>query len=132
MNSLKALLTIVIICINHNKRGINHIFRRKHSLTGSPRLCPTFWHSSRNIVNILESIVNSYIMRGANRVNTITDNLFELFLDILADDKYHMIKSCFDCIMDGIVHNDMVSIINRLQLLNSRSKSAADTSCHDK
>ena len=74
MNGLEALLTVVIVCIDDNERSINHIFSSKHSLTGSPRFCTTFRQSSRDIVNILESIVNSYIMRRANGGNAITDD----------------------------------------------------------
>ena len=100
MNRLEAFLSIVIICIDHNERSINHIFRCKDGLTSSPRLCPAFRQSSRDIVNILESIVHSYIMRRANGGNAITDNLFKLLLDILTDDKYYMVESSLNCIMN--------------------------------
>lgn len=53
-------------------------------------------------------------MIRANGGNAITDDLFELFLDILADDKYYIIESSFDCIMDGIVHDDVIRSIHRL------------------
>ena len=36
VDSLEAFFAIVIICIDHNERGINHIFRYKHSLSSSP------------------------------------------------------------------------------------------------
>ncbi len=39
----------------------------------------------RNVVNILKSVVHSYIVRRANGGNAITDDLFELFLNILTD-----------------------------------------------
>ena len=114
MDCFETFFAIVIICINDDERSINHIFSRKHGLTGSPRLCPAFRQSSRDIVNILESIVHSYIMRRANGGNTITDDLFELFLDILADDKYYMVETSFNRIMDRVIHDDMSSIIHRL------------------
>ena len=72
----------------YNEWSINHFLCCKHSLTGSPRFCTTFRQSSRDIVNILESIVNSYIMSGANGGNAVTNDLFELLLDILTDDKF--------------------------------------------
>ena len=63
VDSLEAFLAIVIICVDHNERGINHVFCSKHGLTGSPRLCPAFRKFSRNIVDILKRIIHSYIMR---------------------------------------------------------------------
>ena len=71
-------------------------------------------------------------MRRADSFNTLTDNLFKLLLNILADNKYHMVETCFNGIMDGIVHDDMSSIIHRFQLLDSLSEAATDTGCHDK
>ena len=50
MDSLKAFLSIVIICVDHNEWGINRFLRCKHSLTGSPRLCPAFRKFSRKDV----------------------------------------------------------------------------------
>jgi len=35
-----------------------------------------------------------------NRGNAITDDLFELILNILADDKYYMVEASFNRIMD--------------------------------
>ena len=71
-------------------------------------------------------------MRGANRGNTITDDLFELLLDILANNKDHMVEACLNRIVNRVIHDDMVRSIYRLQLLDSRSEAATDTSSHDK
>ena len=43
--------------IDDDKRSLDDLLRCKHSLTGSPRLCPAFWQSSRDIIDILESIL---------------------------------------------------------------------------
>ena len=53
--------------------------------------------------------------------NAITDHLFKLLLDVLADNKYYMIEACFDCIMNRIVHDDVIRSIHWLQLY-TRSK----------
>ena len=53
---------IVIICIDDDERSFNYVLRCKHSLSGSPRLCTAFWKFSRNIADILESVVHSYIV----------------------------------------------------------------------
>ena len=102
VDGLEAFFTIVVICIDHNKRGINHIFSCKHGLTGSPRLCTTFRQSSRNVVDILESVVYSYVVRGANGGNAIADNLFEFLLNILTYNKYYMIETSFNRIMNRV------------------------------
>ena len=99
MDCLKSFLAIVIICIDDYKRCIENLLCRKHSLTGSPRLCTACRKFSRNIVDILESIVHSYIVSGTNRCNAIADDLFELFLNILTDDKYYMIEAGLNRIM---------------------------------
>ena len=132
MDSLKALLAVVIVCIDHNKRCIKNFLCSKHSLTGSPWLCTAFRQSSRNVVDILESIVYRYIVRGTNGCNTITDDLLELLLDILTDDKDYMIEACLNCVMDRVIYDDVIRSIHRLQLLDSCSEAATDTSSHDK
>ena len=99
-------------------------------MLSSPQARPVQFPSSLYV--LLKSIVHSYAMRKANSSNAITNNLFELFLDILADDKYHIVETSLNCIMNLVVHDDMVSIIKRLQLFNSCSETAADTGCHNK
>ena len=100
MDGLEAFLAIVIICINHNERSLDDLLRCEHSLTGSPRLCPTCRKFSRNIVNILKCVVHSYIVGLANGGNAITDDLFKLLLNILANNKYYMVETCLNRIVD--------------------------------
>ena len=39
----------------------------------------------------------------------VPDNdLFEFLLDILTDDKYHMIETSFNRIMNRVIHDDMI------------------------
>lgn len=64
------------------------------------RLCPACRKFSRNIVDILKCVVHSYIVSGADRSNSVTNDLFELLLDILTDNKYHMVETSFNRIMD--------------------------------
>ena len=47
-------------------------------------------------------------MGSADSFDTLTDNLFELLLDILTDDKYHMVKASFKRI---ILSFYMISLI---------------------
>lgn len=89
----------------------------KHGLTGSPRFYTTFRQSSRDIVNILEGIVHCYIAGITDSGNAVTDALFEFLLDILPDNKYHMVETSLNRIMNGIVHDDVFRSGYRLQLL---------------
>ena len=58
-------------------------------------------------------------MRRANGGNAITNNLFELFLDILTDDKYYMVETSFNRIMDVlVVLNDGRLIDLEMQMTN--------------
>ena len=40
-------------------------------------------------------------LNGRSVFDTLTDNLFELLLDILTDDKYHMVEASLKRIMDS-------------------------------
>ena len=114
MDGFEAFLSIVIICIYDNERGLDDILCCKDCLTRPPRLCPSFRQSSRNVIDILESVVYSYVVRGANGGNAIADNLFKFLLNILTYNKYYMIETSFNRIVDRVVHNDMSSIIHWL------------------
>ena len=74
----------VVVCANYNCQ----------------RLCTTFRQNARNIIDILKSIIHCYIMRRTNGGNAITDDLFELFLNILTDNKYYMVETSLNRIMD--------------------------------
>ena len=97
-----SFFSIIIICIDNNKWLIQNLLCSKYSLSGSPRLCTTFRQSSRNVVDILESVVYSYVVRGANGGNAIADNLFEFLLNILTYNKYYMIETSFNRIMNRV------------------------------
>ena len=60
------------------------------------------------LAEFLECIIQDYIIYCTDSFNTLTDHLFELFFNILTDNKYYMIKACFNGIMDWIIHDDMV------------------------
>ncbi len=53
------------------------------------------------------------------------------YLQIFTDDKYYFVEACLQCIMDGIIHNDLTLWSYWCKLLDSFSKSAADSGCHN-
>ena len=99
----------------------------KHSLTGP---LPTILYVP--LAEFLECIIHGYIIYCTDSFNTLTDHLFELFLDILTDNKYYMVEASLNCIMNRVIHDNMVRNINWLQLLDFRSKSTTDTSRNNK
>ena len=71
-------------------------------------------------------------MRLADRLDPIPDHILKFIFNILSDNKNHLVKTCFDCVMNRIIHDDMALFINRLQLFDTTAKTGTDTSSHDK
>ena len=123
MQFYKRFFSIIIICINHSKSRINQRLRCQHCLSGSPWFRPSNRHLSRNIVDILKTILYINTLRGTNFFNSVSNYFFKIFFNILPDNKNNLIKSRFDCIIDRIIHNHMSIIIHQSQLLNPFSES---------
>ena len=49
----------------------------------------------------------------------------------MADNKYDLIKSGFDRIIDGIIHNNLTARSNRGKLLDPAAKTTSNSCCHD-
>ena len=56
------------------------------------------------------------------RTNTVSDHRFELFFNIFTDYKNHFVKSCFFCIIDRVIHNDLSIVRHLCQLFDSCSE----------
>ena len=69
MYGFETFLAIVIVCIDDDKRSLDDLLRCKHSLTSSPRFCAAFWQSSRDIIDILESILYKGILKLQKRLS---------------------------------------------------------------
>ena len=122
MQFYKRFFSIIIICINHSKSRINQRLRCQHCLSGSPWFRPSNRHLSRNIVDILKTILYINTLRGTNFFNSVPNYLSKIRLNIFSNNKNNLIKSCFNCIIDRVIHNHMPIIIHRSQLLNSFSE----------
>ena len=70
-------------------------------------------------------------MSFADRLDSVTDHFLELMLDILADNKYYFVKSSLNSIMNGIIHDNVMLCIYRLQLFDSTAESGSNSGCHD-
>ena len=128
MNLDISLFAIVVICIDYHKRLIKNGFGGEYSLTGSPRFCTVcrFFKSFRKVIQRLECIGNF-----CDFLNSLSDHTAEFFLQILADNKYNLVKSSLQCIMDRIIHNDLSIRSYWCKLFDSFSKTAANSGCHD-
>ena len=98
MDGLEAFLAVVIVCVNDDERSFNYVLRCKHGLTGSPRLRPTFRQSSRNIVEILESIdVSAFRQRQGFSLQKTVHHFFEIE-DLLSKEKMKPGCDLFCCV----------------------------------
>ena len=132
MYCTKSFFSVIIICIDHNKRSSQYIFCRQYCLTCTPWFCTSLRQNPRNIINVLKSIIYSYCIFSADSLDPIPDNLFKFLLNILTDDKNHLVESGLDCVMDRVIHDNVILLINRLQLFDTAAKSGTNTCCHDK
>ena len=46
--------------------------------------------------------------RFTDRFHAVTDPFTEIFFNILSNHKNNLIETSLDCIMDGIIHNDLI------------------------
>ena len=100
----------------------------QYRLTGSPRLgsvCRTdkpFWQ----ILPILE-----HIFHRADFFDTRANHFSKLIFNIPTNDNNHFIKTRFQGIMNGIIHNDFSMLTNLLKLLYPSTIARANTGCHN-
>ena len=85
MHRTETFLSIIIICINYNKRRIDQILRCKHRLSGSPRLRSSLRKFTWDILDILECIIHLHIVLRTDIRDTIADYVLKIFLNILTD-----------------------------------------------
>ena len=123
-----SFFSIVIIGIDNHKRLIQNSVCSKNSLAGSPRFCTVcrFCESFRKIFQSLECI-----FYFCDLFDSFSNYATELFFKVLTDDKYNFIESCFQRIMDRVVHNDLSIRSYRCKLFNSFSKAASNSGSHD-
>ena len=128
MHLYVGFFSVVVICIDNSEWLGKDFLCCQYSVSGSPWLGTVrrFCKIARKIVDLLECISNF-----CNVGDTVSDHFFEFIFKVFADDKYDLVESCLQCIMDGIVHNDLALRAYRCKLLDSFSKTAADTGCHD-
>ena len=128
MDPLKALFSIVIVCIDHQERTVNQPLYHQNSLTGSPG----FFAALRHKIALWKSVqlligINNRDLLG----NAVSDNLLKILFQIFTDNKYDFVKSGLNGVMDRIIHNNLSIWPNRSQLLDSAPKPAADSSRHN-
>jgi release factor glutamine methyltransferase len=123
-----SFFPIIIICIDNNKWLIQNLLCGKYSLSGSPgfRAVSRFRKSLRQIIKLLE-----YIFYFRNFLNTLADHSAKLFFQIFTDNKHYFVKSGFQRIVDGIIHNNLSTCSHRCKLLDSFSKTTSDSCRHN-
>ena len=124
----ERLFSIIIIRIDDYKRFVDRSLAGKHRLTGSPRFRSAFrlLESFRQSIQFLEYVTDIHQL-----FHTFSDGFPEIFFQVFADDEHYFIESGFDRIMDGIIHDNLSVRSHRFQLLDSFSKTAADSGGHN-
>ena len=123
-----CFFSIVVICIDYSEWLGKDFLCCQYSVTCSPwfgTVC-RFLKVSWKIVDLLECVSNF-----CDLLDTVANDSAEFVLNIFTDDKYHFVESCFQCIMDGIVHDDLALRSYRCELLDTFSKTASNSCCHD-
>ena len=128
VNFYVGLFSIVVICIDNSEWLGKDFLCCQYGMSGSPWLGTVcrFPEISRKIIDLLECISNL-----CNLGDTVSDHSFELILKVFTDNKYNLVESCLQCIMDRIVHNDLTLRSYRCKLLDTFSKTASDSRRHD-
>ena len=123
-----CFLTVIIICINYHEWLVKNCLCSKDCLPCSPWFCTVcrFLKSFWKIIQGLECVCNF-----CNFLDPLTDHAAEFFFQVLADDKYNFIKTSFQCIMNGVIHNDLTIWSYWCKLFDSFSKATSDSGCHD-
>ena len=128
MDTAKALLSVIIICIDHKEGAVHHSLDGQHGLACSPGLRASWCHliALRKIADLLIGIFHRDQL-----LDPVADDLLKILFQVLSDNEYDLVKSGLHCIVNGVVHNDLTARAHRRQLLDSSAKTAADSGCHD-
>ena len=123
-----CFLSIVVICIDNCKWLCKELSCADNSMAGSPwfgSVC-RFHKAFRKLLHFLICIRNF-----CDLLYSCTNGAFKFFFQILTDNKYNFIEASLQCVSDGIIHNDLTIWSNWCKLLDSISKSASNSGCHN-
>ena len=128
MNLSEHFFSIIIIRIDHQKWLFDQSADAQNRLSSSPRFFPVCrdTESLRYIRKLLECVCHR-----RNLLNPVPDHFFEVLLQIMTDHKDNPVKSSFQRVMDGVIHNDLPIRTHWLQLFDPSAKTASDSGCHN-
>ena len=128
MDLLKAFPAIIIIRIDHKERTVHQSLCHQHSLSGSPWLGASRCHliAVRKGIQLLICIFHRHHL-----LDPVSDHFLKILFQVFPDNEYDLIKPGFHCIMDGIIHDDLSSRSNGLQLLDSSPEPASNAGSHN-
>ena len=110
---LKCMTSVVIIRIDNCKRCIQSSQTAQHCMTGSPWFYSAFRYTVafRKIGQFLE-----YIRNFHDFTDSISYGFFKIFFIFFFNNENNFFKSCFLCIIQREIHNDMAFRIDRIDL----------------
>ena len=128
MDQLESLTAVEVVRIDYSKRRVDEITYLNQCMRGTPRLLSALRHTValRQLIDLLEGILTL-----RDLLDTVADDLAEILLDVLTDDKHNLIKSGFQCIVDGIIHDDLTARSQLRQLFDTTAETGSQTCCHN-
>ena len=124
----EGILAVVIVRIDDGKRLMYLIFRTNDSMDRSIRLRPVSRRDETvgQCVIFLERVIYFDFF-----CNLVTNHLTEGIGHALADDKDHLVKAGFHCVINGILHQDLTVGADPVNLLVATIP-GSQTCGHDK
>ena len=128
MNQTETLFSIKIIRIN-NAKGAMYLLSALHQGMGSPPGFRSTLRHGKTLGECCDFLKN--IVHIRNFLDSFSDNISEILLNILSNDKNQLLEACFQSIMHGIIHDNLPIRANFCQLFNPRTVTGSKTRCHD-
>ena len=128
MRQHERLLAIVVVCIDNKEGLLYDITAGKHRLARAPGLFAVCRAGKAlgKVVLFLKSVGH-----GADLFNSLANHLAEILFQIVTNDKDHAVKAGFQCVVNGIIHNNLAVGAYGRQLLDAAAKARADARRHN-
>ena len=120
---LVGAAAVIVIGVNNGERPINHVLAAKHRMAGTPGLDPPLRHhiALRQHLQLLIDVLYIEIL-----LHPLTDEVLEVFLNFMLDDKGYLPKPCPVSVVQGKVNDGVAVVVHRGDLLQA-AKAAAHT-----
>ena len=118
---------VIIVGVQHGEGAIHGVTGAGDGVTRAPRLGAALGNGVAlgNLIHLLEHVLHLEVL-----LHAIADDLAEISLDLLLDDKDHLAETGLPCIVHGKVDDDVALIVHRGDLLQA-AETGAHAGCHN-